>query len=122
MPRNRESGVKAKARAARKHSSAAEDTMWSLLRGRRTGYKFRREHPIGPYRLDFFCAEAMLAVEMDGEQHDERRDSVRDAYFAELGILTYRIPNRRFLGLDSSGYVDDVAEIVRLCKERVSDQ
>ncbi len=70
------------------------------------------------YRLDFFCREAMLAIEMDGEQHDPVRDSVRDARLAEMGIYTHRIPNRMFFGLDDDHCPDFILEIQKLCEER----
>ena len=60
----------------------------------------------------------MLAVEMDGEQHDVERDSVRDTYFESLGIYTYRIPNIKFFQLENEPYKNFVAEIERLCRER----
>ena len=92
--------------------------MWELLRGNRTGFKFRREHPVGGSRLDFFCREAMLCVEMDGEQHEPKRDAVRDEALFAIGIATYRVPNRRFFLLDEGVYSDDLAQIVRLCEQR----
>ena len=56
-----------RARRLRKKETWAEKLMWSWLRGRRfSGYKFRRQHPIGIYYLDFFCEEADLNVELDG--------------------------------------------------------
>lgn len=70
------------------------------------------------YRLDFYCHEAMLAVEMDGEQHEISRDAARDAALAEIGILTYRVSNRLFFGLEKGQCPDVVREIVRLCEER----
>jgi len=48
-----------------------EARLWSHLRGKRLGgLKFRRQHPIGPFILDFYCAEVRLAVEVDGQGHD----------------------------------------------------
>jgi primosomal protein N' (replication factor Y) len=48
----------------------AEQRLWSLLRREQIGgYKFRRQHPIGPYILDFACLEAHLVIEVDGGQH-----------------------------------------------------
>jgi len=45
--------------------------VWQALRGRRLdGIRFRRQHPIGPYILDFYCEEARLAVEIDGQGHE----------------------------------------------------
>ncbi len=92
--------------------------MWKALRNSRIGLEFRREHEVDHYRLDFYCREAMLAVEMDGEQHDPARDAERDAALAKLGLLTYRIPNRRFFTLDEAPYKDELGEIQRLCEER----
>ena len=48
----------------------AEIRLWSRLRGKQlAGFRFRRQHPLGPYVVDFFCAEAKLIVEVDGGQH-----------------------------------------------------
>lgn len=92
--------------------------MWKILRGSRLGFKFRREHPIGRYRLDFYCAEARLALEMDGEQHDPGRDQARDQWLLGQGIATLRIPNRRFFLLDDAAYQDVVTEIIEACRLR----
>ena len=72
--------------------------MWRWLRARRfNGYKFRRQHPLGKYSLDFFCDEARLAIELDGAQHGfpERcqRDEEREKYLASLGIKVLRFWN-----------------------------
>ena len=59
--------------------------------------KFRRQHVVGPYILDFYCAERRLAVELDGGQHNEaenrRRDEARTAYLEERGIMVLRYSN-----------------------------
>jgi len=56
---------------------------------------FRRQHPIGPYVLDFFCAKARLAIEIDGISHDmdsrPRRDAQRDAWLKEQGVTVMRV-------------------------------
>lgn len=69
--------------------------MWEALRGDRLGFSFRRQFPIGPYVLDFYCFEARLCVEVDGEQHHStcERDVNRDTFLAELGIETIRLPS-----------------------------
>ncbi|MCC7102822.1 MAG: DUF559 domain-containing protein [Fimbriimonadaceae bacterium] len=118
MPRNLDKGARDRARAARKEPSAAEALMWKQLRGGRQGFKFSREHPIDIYRLDFFCPEAMLNVEMDGEQHDPTRDAKRDLVLADLGILTFRVPNREFFGLDHPAFVNFIDEIREICEAR----
>jgi very-short-patch-repair endonuclease len=76
--------------------------MWRWLRDRRfSGYKFRRQHPVGPYFLDFFCEEAKLAIELDGSEHGtpdrQDHDAARQSYLSSLGIKTLRIWNSRML-------------------------
>jgi ATP-dependent helicase HrpA/adenine-specific DNA-methyltransferase len=87
-----------RARQLRKKETWAEKLMWSWLRGRRfSGYKFRRQHPIGIYYLDFFCEEADLNVELDGSQHgfpDQRKhDTEREKFLKSRGIKTLRFWN-----------------------------
>jgi very-short-patch-repair endonuclease len=59
------------------------------------GFKFRRQHPVGPYILAFYCHEARLAVEIDrqahGSEEQERHDAQRDAYLCARGIETLRL-------------------------------
>ena len=108
-----------RARKARKQASVAEQIAWEILRDRKTGFKFRREYPVRPYRLDFYCAEAKFAIEFDGEQHDPARDAIRDAYLARYGILVYRIPNREFFEIDGEGrMVDHLGIALKICAER----
>ena len=88
------------ARALRKKPGWATKLMWKWLRDRRfSGYKFRREHPAGPYILDFFCEEARLGIELDGFQHSSeaqyQRDVERAKYLATLGIKELRFWNSR---------------------------
>ena len=74
--------------------------MWELLRGRRlSGAKFRRQHPIGPFVADFFCAEARLVVEADGAPHrrDRARDDARSHWLESLGLTVLRFFNRDIL-------------------------
>ena len=73
----------------------AERRLWQLLRRQNIGFRFRRQHPYGPYFLDFYCPEANLAVELDGATHDVREelDAARDAYLLARGVETVRIAN-----------------------------
>ena len=83
------------ARELRRESTSAERTVWELLRGRRLlGLKFRRQHPLGPFVADFYCAEHRLLVEVDGPTHEEQRDydNARDAWLAAGDYHTIRIP------------------------------
>ena len=59
----------AKARALRRVMSPPEARLWQVLRTRPEGLKFRRQHPVGPFVLDFYCADARLGIEVDGEVH-----------------------------------------------------
>lgn len=67
--------------------------MWSRLRnGNLDGLKFRRQRSLGPYILDFYCADARLCVEVDGQNHADRRaaDARRDAFLRAQGVETLR--------------------------------
>jgi very-short-patch-repair endonuclease len=88
----------AQARQLRNKETWAENLMWRWLRDRRfSGYKFRRQHPIGEYYLDFFCEEAELAVELDGRQHGypdkQSHDAKREKFLKSRGIKTLRFWN-----------------------------
>jgi very-short-patch-repair endonuclease len=89
------------ARKLRGDMSPPEVMVWVHLRRRRDGMAFRRQHPFGPYVLDFYCAQARLAVEIDGEHHyyedQQRKDAARDAWLASQGIETLRIPGFEIL-------------------------
>ena len=85
-----------RARELRKESTGAEKRLWRLLRSRRlSGYKFRREHPVGCYFLDFYCIEARVAVESDDFQHglpeQQAHDQRRTEFLASRGIVVKRI-------------------------------
>ena len=86
------------ARRLRSQSTWAERRLWFLLRNRRfADYKFRRQHPEGPYILDFYCVSARLAVELDGDVHGhpgrQQHDAEKDRYLAEQGIRALRFWN-----------------------------
>ena len=117
QPNRSKTAIRA-ARRARQSPSVAEAIVWTFLRNGRLGFKFRREYPVLNYRLDFYCAEARLAVEFDGEQHDPVRDAVRDSRLAEIGIEVLRIPNRSFFMLDEGPPVDTFKVILKRCEER----
>jgi very-short-patch-repair endonuclease len=92
--------MSSRARALRKQSSWAEKLMWRWLRDRRfTNYKFRRQHPLGNYYLDFYCEEARLSIELDGFNHGrfDRRsyDAERTRFIQTLGIKELRFWNHQ---------------------------
>ncbi|HEY0011660.1 MAG TPA: endonuclease domain-containing protein [Allosphingosinicella sp.] len=83
-----------RARALRRVLSPPEAKLWSLLRKRPEGLKFRHQHPAGPYTLDFYYAAARLGIELDGASHDmgdnPARDARRDAWLLKQGIRIIR--------------------------------
>ena len=86
-----------RAKALRRDMSLPEVLLWVQIRNRLQGQlKFRRQHPVGPYILDFYCAEANFALEVDGQVHDTgihpQRDHYRDMWLAGQGIRVLRIP------------------------------
>jgi very-short-patch-repair endonuclease len=88
------------AQALRADSTDAERRLWYLLRSHRTmGVKFRRQHPIGPYIVDFACLECRLIIEVDGGQHQERAwvDRRRDEMLSSRGFLVLRFWNNDVL-------------------------
>ena len=83
----------------RNNGTAAEATLWKILQKGQVGsYKFRRQHSIGKYIVDFFCYELMLAIELDGEVHADlnsiARDNERDEELNKLGITVMCYENR----------------------------
>ncbi|WP_051937821.1 methionine--tRNA ligase [Ferriphaselus sp. R-1] len=92
--------IKDFARKLRLEQTDAEQLVWGLLRDRRMGgAKFRRQHPVEPYVLDFYCHEAKLAVELDGGQHAETvtKDEARSAFLKSKGIDVLHFWNNEVL-------------------------
>ena len=96
----------ARARHLRKNASDVEKLLWSHLRNRQTaGLKFRRQHSVGQRVVDFFCAEAKLAIELDGSGHtmhlQQTADLDRQIDLYENGIRILRFHNNEiFTNLD----------------------
>jgi UDP-N-acetylmuramoylalanine-D-glutamate ligase/very-short-patch-repair endonuclease len=87
------------ARELRKRATPPEQLLWELLRNRRlSGLKFRRQHPLGGFVADFYCAAAQLIIELDGAVHQEptqqERDRVRQQVLQMYGIACLRFTNR----------------------------
>jgi very-short-patch-repair endonuclease len=82
------------ARAMRCVPTAGEAALWAHVRRRGLGgWRFRRQHVIAGYIVDFYCAELQLAIEVDGAVHDVRRDEdeQRDENLARLGVHVVRV-------------------------------
>jgi len=108
-------GAVAFARRLRRQSTWAERTLWNELRARRFAqFKLRRQHPVGAYVLDFYCARAKLAIELDGDPQGEptarRHDQEKDRCLAQRGIRLLRFWNFEL-------YEEREAVLVRIFKE-----
>ena len=103
-----------KARQLRRAMSLPEVLLWQQLRQRPDGMKFRRQHPAGPFVLDFYCEDARLAIEVDGEAHDRGnrpgRDQKRDRWLREQGIDVLRVLAKDVL--------KDMDSVIRLVVDR----
>ncbi|MBA3666977.1 MAG: DUF559 domain-containing protein [Sphingomonas sp.] len=102
------------ARTLRRSMTLPEVLLWQALRLRPDSLKFRRQHPAGPYVLDFYCDAALLGLEVDGEIHGFERnrlqDEARDVWLRSQGVEILRIPARAVLA--------DLDAVVRLIIDR----
>ena len=109
--------LKAYARELRQNMTPAERILWAALRRRRfAGYKVRRQQIVGGYVLDFYCSNARLALEVDGETHlgKEKSDERRSQWLEEQGIRVLRFWNTQVYD-----ELEAVLELVfRECKGR----
>ena len=107
-----------RARRLRREMTPQERKLWRRLRGKQLyGIRFRRQHPVGRYVLDFFCHSRDLAIEIDGHSHyqpdQETHDQARTTWLAKQGIRMLRFTNR-----DVDGNIEGVLEeIARQCRE-----
>ena len=105
--------IKAHARKMRKKPTAAERVLWRNLRNRQVkGYKFRRQHPIDRFIVDFYCREANLAIEVDGSVHNSREaveyDNERQQFLEHRGLTVLRFSNTQVL-CDTNNVLDIVS-------------
>jgi len=79
----------------RKNPTKHEEVLWFYLKSKKFGVKFRRQHGIGGYIVDFYCKEKNLIIELDGSQHlnTQEYDQTRDAYLKSLGLTVLRFWN-----------------------------
>jgi very-short-patch-repair endonuclease len=103
------------AKNLRKNLTDAERFLWKHLRAKQVEeLKFRRQEPIGKYIVDFVCFEKDLIIEVDGGQHSEAVDSVRDAWLRSQGFTVLRFWNHDVLQ-NSEGVLE---VILRACSQR----
>lgn len=100
----------------RNNQTRAEKVLWEKIRRRQLkGYKFRRQHGIGEYIVDFYCSKLKLVIEVDGGYHEEagrqEYDEKRDSYLSSLGLKVIRIKNDEVL--------DNCKEVIEDLKVRL---
>jgi very-short-patch-repair endonuclease len=108
--------VRDTARIMRRSASQAERLLWSRLRNHGLGVKFRRQHPIGPYIVDFFSHEARLVIEIEpgsrGHNGEPRADLERAGYLEQRGLRLLRLSSDEVMtGLDSA--LERITEVLR---------
>jgi len=101
----------------RNSMTKSEVVLWRRLKDSKLGYKFRRQHGIGTYIVDFYCPAVKLVIEVDGITHDDAfvgiRDTEREVYLKSLGLRVVR-----FLSRDVLWRIDEVvATIFAECKK-----
>ena len=111
-----------RAKHLRQPQTLAEQKLWDMLRSRRlAGYKFRRQHPIGKYIVDFYCPFTNLIIEVDGESHDKPRqaeyDSARTEWLESQGYHMLRVRNEDVFGNLEGGAEEILAKIEKLIKD-----
>jgi len=119
------SGLISKARELRKNQTKAEEILWEILRNRQfLNLKFRRQHQIGDYIVDFYCPELKLIIEIDGGIHNteeqSKKDSKREAYLKSLGNNILRFSNQRIFE-DLDGALQDIAQYTYFIKRNLME-
>jgi very-short-patch-repair endonuclease len=107
MARGVPDNLRENSKALRRPLMDAEHRLWFNLRNRHLGgAKFRRQHPLGPYILDFFCPEMGIVIEADGSQHfgpeQADRDRERTEYLKTRSLRVLRFDNRQVLAETNS--------------------
>jgi len=101
----------------RQYQTAAEQLLWAQLRRKRVGPRFRRQHAIGPFVVDFYCPSARLAIEIDGERHDAKHayDQRRSDWLERYGVRVIRFTNQD-VNENLEGVVRTIEELVGAAK------
>ena len=112
------------ARRLRNAMSLPEVLLWQALKGGSHNPRFRRQHPIGPYVVDFYCAAAHLVIEVDGMAHDmgdrPQRDLARNAYLQDKGFTVLHIPASDILR-DVSAVAESVMKAAAPLRQSLRD-
>ena len=106
-------------RQLRQTATPAEKALWNKLRdGKFTSLKFKRQHSIGNYIVDFYCAHPRIIIEVDGEVHSEKeqreKDRHRDENFRDMGYMVLRFSNDMVLNNTMQVLIDIEKSIANL--------
>jgi very-short-patch-repair endonuclease len=96
-----------RARTLRADATPAEKQLWAILRGGKLGARFRRQQPVGPFIVDFYCAAAGLVIELDGAGHAAQTtyDANRTAWLGGRGLTVLRFANAEVIERPQDVYV-----------------
>jgi len=99
----------------RNNATQPEQKLWAVLRGKQLGVKFRRQHGIGGYIVDFYSPESRLVIEVDGDSHytetARQQDAQRDAYLQSLGLRVLRFTNQD-INRNMAGVYETIKRVV----------
>lgn len=110
-------------RELRQDSTEAEKLLWAVLRNRKlNGLKFRRQHPLDKFIVDFYCNEKKLVVELDGGVHNEKinreYDEARTAMLAGLNVIVLRFKNEEVIK-DVQGVLKKISDAANMLKRDI---
>lgn len=100
------------ARVLRKEITHAESVLWECIRNKKLGVKFRRQHPIDPYILDFYCHEVQIGIEVDGSIHEYGDNKLYDKY-RTIQLKEYEIKIIRFRNEEVLNGIDEVVKRIK---------
>lgn len=117
LDENTEQAIKKAAKELRQKETDGESLLWHILRNRRFhGLKFRRQHKIGPFIVDFFCYKLNFIIELDGSVHNrldqKARDRAREESLLSAGYSILHITNAEFF-LDRSSALEKIESFVK---------
>lgn len=117
QPFHNRTQLQQKRQSLRRDATKAERILWSKIKNEQLGYRFRRQHSIGPFIVDFYCPELRLIIEIDGWVHWEgiqpHKDEKREKYLEKFGFAIVRFTNDKVL-YDTDGVLYNLQLI---CKQ-----
>jgi very-short-patch-repair endonuclease len=110
-------------RELRQESTEAEKLLWEELRNRKlNGLKFRRQHPLDKFIVDFYCNEKKIVLELDGGVHNEKinkeYDEARTAMLAGLNIIVLRFKNEEVIN-DMQGVLKKIRDVANMLNRNI---